>query len=143
MLPTVPFSPDPAEPPAAPPELPTDIWQSLSPQQQTALREWYEDHRRHLLHQLYRILLIPRRGTTQPTGREIGINLLLLGYLLRIPPLDLPTADHIRRGWNICKGLFSQQKQHLERTLRSINPRITTPHRAAAAARLGKTKKHQ
>ena len=124
MQPTVPFAPEPPEPPAAPPEYPPAAWAQLSPRAQEQVREWYDHHRHTLLRQLWHLLLTPGPTRPQPTGRELGANLLILGYLLRIPPLDTANAENIRCGWRIQRGIISAQTAALRRRLHTLNPRI-------------------
>lgn len=128
MIPTTPFSPPEPEPPTAPPDFPAALWAALPPGAQETLRTWYEEHRAALIHTLYRLLLTPAPGAGQPTGAQLGVRLLILGYLLRVPPLTSPSADSLRRAWHLSNRDFTPQKNHLQRQLRLLNPRLHIPH---------------
>lgn len=106
------------------PLLPEAVMDELSPAALHALAEWCAEVREKYAENAYRLLLTPGDDVTRVTPARIGVNALILAWMLNIPPLHEVRLEDLKRLYGVSGVFLRAQKRALVRILRAMNPRI-------------------
>lgn len=105
-------------------ELPAELTAMLPPSGVQLLEQWAETLRREYCERFFRLLLTPAENAPRVMPAGIGINVLILAWLLRVPPMGELTQDGLTYVYRLSPLRVNEQKKALMAALHRFNPRL-------------------